>query len=145
MAASSSDTKVLLCRNIYTVANIWKKVSIWLLVENKEAKVQFGFFLHPSVIRLLEHKLWIAIFIAIIAISSALYNVPGNHQFIVSAIRANLWFCVYWVGLGVLSSVGLGTGLHTFLLYLGPHIASVTLAAYECNSLQFPSPPYPDE
>lgn len=55
------------------------------------------------------------------------------------------WWCVYWVGLGVLSSVGLGTGLHTFLLYLGPHIASVTLAAYECRSLNFPEPPYPDE
>jgi vacuole membrane protein 1 len=60
-------------------------------------------------------------------------------------VRANIFFIVYWVGLGVLSSVGLGTGLHTFLLYLGPHIASVTLAAYECNSLNFPSPPYPDE
>ena len=55
-----------------------------------------------------------------------------------------LW-CLYWVGLGVLSSVGLGTGLHTFLLYLGPHIAAVTLAAYECESLDFPEPPYPDE
>jgi hypothetical protein len=28
-----------------------------------------------------------------------------------------LW-CSYWIGLGILSSVGLGTGLHTFLLYL---------------------------
>lgn len=27
----------------------------------------------------------------------------------------------------------------------GPHIASVTLAAWECNSLDFPEPPYPDE
>ena len=27
-------------------------------------------------------------------------------------------WCAYWVGLGILSSVGLGTGLHTFLLYL---------------------------
>jgi len=55
-----------------------------------------------------------------------------------------LMWCLWWVGLGVLSSVGLGTGLHTFLLYLGPHIASVTLAAYECGSTDFPSPPYPD-
>ena len=47
--------------------------------------------------------------------------------------------------LGILSSVGLGTGLHTFLLYLGPHIASVTMAAYACGSLDFPQPPYPDE
>lgn len=31
--------------------------------------------------------------------------------------KRTLW-CAYWVGLGILSSVGLGTGLHTFLLYL---------------------------
>ncbi|KAF6025057.1 VMP1 [Bugula neritina] len=43
-----------------------------------------------------------------------------------------------------MSSVGLGTGLHTFVLYLGPFIAKVTLAAYECKSLDFPQPPYPD-
>ena len=54
-----------------------------------------------------------------------------------------LAWCGWWVGLGILSSVGLGTGLHTFLLYLGPHIAAVTMAAYECNSLEFPQPPYP--
>ncbi|XP_038563959.1 vacuole membrane protein 1-like isoform X2 [Micropterus salmoides] len=58
--------------------------------------------------------------------------------------KKSLW-CAYWVGLGILSSVGLGTGLHTFLLYLGPHIASVTLAAYECGSVDFPEPPYPDQ
>ncbi|XP_023197919.1 vacuole membrane protein 1 isoform X2 [Xiphophorus maculatus] len=58
--------------------------------------------------------------------------------------KKTLW-CAYWVGLGILSSVGLGTGLHTFLLYLGPHIAAVTLAAYECGSVEFPEPPYPDQ
>ena len=26
----------------------------------------------------------------------------------------------------------------------GPHIAAVTLAAYECQSTDFPQPPYPD-
>lgn len=30
-------------------------------------------------------------------------------------------------------------------LYQGPHIASVTLAAYECGSTDFPEPPYPDQ
>lgn len=37
--------------------------------------------------------------------------------------------------LGVASSIGLGTGLHTFVLYLGPHIAQVTLVAYECQGI----------
>jgi len=39
--------------------------------------------------------------------------------------------------LGVLSSIGLGTGLHTFVLFLGPHIAEVTAAAYTCGNLNF--------
>ncbi len=37
------------------------------------------------------------------------------------------FFVIWWVGLGVASSIGFGTGLHTFLLYLGPHIAKVIL------------------
>ena len=44
-------------------------------------------------------------------------------------------FALYWIGLGVLSSVGFGSGLHTFILYLGPHIAKVVLVANECNAL----------
>lgn len=44
---------------------------------------------------------------------------------------------VYWIFLGVLSSIGLGTGLHTFVLYLGPFIAKVTLAATVCGSVDF--------
>ncbi|KAF5307405.1 hypothetical protein FQR65_LT06919 [Abscondita terminalis] len=69
----------------------------------------------------------------------------GPHQAVVQEVYKQMLWCLYWTGLGILSSVGLGTGLHTFLLYLGPHIAKVTLAAYECDSLNFPEPPYPDE
>lgn len=76
---------------------------------------------------------------------STLCFVPGSHQQIIQLVKSKGLFIIYWTGLGVLSSVGLGTGLHTFILYLGPHIASVTLAAYECNSLDFPEPPYPNE
>jgi membrane protein YqaA with SNARE-associated domain len=34
---------------------------------------------------------------------------------------------MYWMILGVLSSIGLGTGLHTFILYLAPHIIATTV------------------
>ena len=44
-------------------------------------------------------------------------------------------FFFYWLCLGIASTIGLGTGFHTFILYLGPHIVQVTLAAYECNSI----------
>ena len=46
-----------------------------------------------------------------------------------------LFFAFYWIGLGIASSIGLGTGLHTFILYLGPHIVRVVLAANECNRI----------
>ncbi|XP_063613122.1 vacuole membrane protein 1-like isoform X1 [Penaeus indicus] len=73
------------------------------------------------------------------------YKTPGPHQLLFQRVENQFWWCAWWVWLGILSSVGLGTGLHTFLLYLGPHIASVTMAAYTCNSVDFPSPPYPDD
>jgi hypothetical protein len=43
----------------------------------------------------------------------------------------------WWLLMGVVSSVGLGTGLHTFILFLGPFIAQNTITAYNCNSLNF--------
>ena len=82
---------------------------------------------------------------SIIASYGVFRRTAGPHSsFLESFEKQSLW-CLYWIGLGVLSSIGLGSGLHTFLLYLGPHIASVTLAANLCKSLDFPSPPYPDE
>ncbi|EDW45743.1 vacuole membrane protein 1 [Drosophila sechellia] len=95
--------------------------------------------------RLVQQRFLLATLIVLSIVFSVIYKIDGPHQFAIEFVRRNTWFFVYWLGLGVLSSVGLGTGLHTFLLYLGPHIASVTLAAYECNSLRFPQPPYPDD
>lgn len=47
-----------------------------------------------------------------------------------------LWYS-WWLLLGVASSIGMGTGLHTFVLFLGPHVAKVTLNAYQCGNLDF--------
>ncbi|XP_076832622.1 vacuole membrane protein 1 [Brachyhypopomus gauderio] len=93
-------------------------------------------------------KLWqrrwaVFLILVLLSVFSAAYSIEGAHQKHVQYLENRVLWCAYWVGLGILSSVGLGTGLHTFLLYLGPHIASVTLAAYECGSVDFPEPPYP--
>ncbi|KAK6296006.1 hypothetical protein J4Q44_G00337190 [Coregonus suidteri] len=95
-------------------------------------------------------KLWrqrgtVFLFLVLCSLFSLAYSTEGAHQKYVQYLEKRFLWCAYWVGLGILSSVGLGTGLHTFLLYLGPHIASVTLAAYECGSTDFPEPPYPDQ
>ncbi|ORY39100.1 hypothetical protein BCR33DRAFT_853659 [Rhizoclosmatium globosum] len=47
-----------------------------------------------------------------------------------------LWL-VWWILLGIASSIGLGTGLHTFILFLGPWIAKVTITAYSLQTLAF--------
>jgi len=51
------------------------------------------------------------------------------------------WLEVRWAGwcfvLGVLSSIGLGTGMHSGLLFLFPFIAEVCLAASVCESSDF--------
>uniref|UniRef100_A0A453B993 Vacuole membrane protein 1 n=1 Tax=Aegilops tauschii subsp. strangulata TaxID=200361 RepID=A0A453B993_AEGTS len=56
-----------------------------------------------------------------------------------------LWYArfgLWWVILGVASSIGLGSGLHTFVLYLGPHIALFTMKAVQCGRVDLKSAPY---
>lgn len=114
--------------------------------------VTLHYFLLETLITLKEwaSKLWrrrgsVFLFLILCSLFSLAYSVEGAHQKFVQYLEKRFLWCAYWLGLGILSSVGLGTGLHTFLLYLGPHIASVTLAAYECGSTDFPEPPYPDQ
>ncbi|XWS64540.1 hypothetical protein CRYUN_Cryun05aG0012800 [Craigia yunnanensis] len=51
-------------------------------------------------------------------------------------------FGVWWLALGVASSIGLGSGLHTFVLYLGPHIAFLTIKAVQCGRVDLKSALY---
>ena len=44
-------------------------------------------------------------------------------------------FFGFWTGLGILSSIGLGSGLHTFILYLGPKVARFVMASQECGNI----------
>ncbi|XP_014672330.1 PREDICTED: vacuole membrane protein 1-like isoform X2 [Priapulus caudatus] len=101
--------------------------------------------IHDYGIRLWQNRLTVLVMLLSLASFYVTYHVGGPHQKYVESVRTVFLWSAYWLGLGVLSSVGLGTGLHTFLLYLGPHIAAVTLAAYECETVKFPEPPYPDD
>ena len=48
------------------------------------------------------------------------------------------WQC-RWVGLGILSSIGLGSGLQSGVLFLFPHIIKTCLAAQTCKTVDFVS------
>jgi len=122
--------------------------------ERKENRKELKFLLHPvkviktflyvvaetgtSAIRYFSKKPLLLFFITLfISLIVSVVYIPGEHQKLVGNYSDFLSICIWWVGLGVLSSVGLGTGLHTFVLYLGPFIAKTTLAATEWNSLDF--------
>ena len=60
--------------------------------------------------------------------------IPSVEPYIEKADEIML-FCGFWIGLGILSSIGLGTGLHTFVLYLAPKIIRLVTASYECDAV----------
>ncbi|XP_044286076.1 vacuole membrane protein 1 isoform X2 [Varanus komodoensis] len=120
---------------------LWKKPLLTLQYFSLETFIN----LKEWTIKLWHRRSIVVSLLVLLAVLTSAYYIEGAHQQYVLYMEKKLLWCAYWVGLGILSSVGLGTGLHTFLLYLGPHIASVTLAAYECNSVDFPEPPYPDQ
>ncbi|KAI5658808.1 hypothetical protein M9H77_27601 [Catharanthus roseus] len=53
-----------------------------------------------------------------------------------------LQFGMWWLALGVASSIGLGSGLHTFVLYLGPHIALFSMKCVQCGRIDVKAAPY---
>uniref|UniRef100_A0AC34FXL1 Vacuole membrane protein 1 n=1 Tax=Panagrolaimus sp. ES5 TaxID=591445 RepID=A0AC34FXL1_9BILA len=124
-----------------------QKIVIW----RRPFLTTYYFFLElfwlciDGLIALYNHKKTVLITLFSAGVSIYLYYLPGEHQRYIQPLEKKVLWWLYWIGLGVLSSIGLGSGLHTFVLYLAPHIARVTLAAYECGSLNFPEPPYPDD
>ncbi|KAI9503337.1 hypothetical protein BX070DRAFT_235032 [Coemansia spiralis] len=86
---------------------------------------------------IVQYPLTLAYSIALGSIYTALHFVAGPHVEIFRRADAWVGWHLYWIILGVLSSIGLGAGLHTFVLFLGPHIARVTLTAHECSSTSF--------
>lgn len=95
--------------------------------------------------QLVVYKKYLLLVLFLSLLYTYLNQLQGSHQPLIQQCNKQVLWSLYWLGLGILSSIGLGTGLHTFLLYLGPHIAAVTLAAFECRSLNFLEPPYPNE
>jgi len=69
--------------------------------------------------------------------------IPGPHRTLAVQAAPHVYWYGYWIWLGILSSVGFGSGLHTFVLFLAPFILRVAAAGRACGGLAFPAPPYP--
>ncbi len=70
----------------------------------------------------------------ILFLMSGMFPLVQNYR---EMLINGLKYITWWLGLGILSSIGLGTGMHTGLLFLFPHIMYVCMAAEECKSLNF--------
>ncbi|KZV53169.1 vacuole membrane protein 1-like, partial [Dorcoceras hygrometricum] len=100
-------------------------------------------YLKRSVAYLLSHGLWLLLLSTIPVIFGVLLaTIGGPHEKHVEEIIRYMRFGLWWVALGVASSIGLGSGLHTFVLYLGPHIALFTIKAMQCGRIDIKSAPY---
>ena len=76
----------------------------------------------------LKSRMYSMIFAAFLYIVMMFY-LPLLHSYII--------FTVYWIGLGVLSTIGLGTGMHTGIFFLFPFIISIKDVALECGTTNF--------
>ncbi|KAJ3269996.1 Vacuolar membrane protease [Terramyces sp. JEL0728] len=96
------------------------------------------------VFRLFQNVIQVTVFLSLLFVIYILYYTDGGHQEVFFTNRKTfqvvegflVWYG-WWVGLGIASSVGLGTGLHTFVLFLAPLIVQTTVTAYSCQSLDF--------
>lgn len=87
---------------------------------------------------------WLFLLIALLstALGVTFLTVKGPHEKHMDELLRYIRFGLWWVGLGVASSIGLGSGLHTFVLYLGPHIAFFTIKATQCGRIDLKGAPY---
>uniref|UniRef100_A0A7N0T7R4 Vacuole membrane protein KMS1 n=1 Tax=Kalanchoe fedtschenkoi TaxID=63787 RepID=A0A7N0T7R4_KALFE len=100
-------------------------------------------YMKKSTSYLLAKGGWHLLIITLIgAVVVFLLAMDGPHEKHIEELRHYVWFVFWWVALGVASSIGLGSGLHTFVLYLGPHIAFFTIKAMQCGRVDLKSAPY---
>ncbi|CAD7700924.1 unnamed protein product [Ostreobium quekettii] len=85
------------------------------------------FFSHPITIYLLAPA---------VAAHVALKQ-TGYGAILTAEIDAWALYALWWIGLGILSSIGFGSGMHSGLLFLFPHILKVALAAEVCDGVNF--------
>ncbi|CAD5192160.1 vacuole membrane protein KMS1 [Musa acuminata AAA Group] len=91
-------------------------------------------YLRQTLLYVLRKGDWlVALTILVTALGLFLVNGDVSNEKHVQEFLNYATFGLWWIALGVTSSIGLGSGLHTFVLYLGPHIAFFTIKAMNCG------------
>lgn len=90
-------------------------------------------------LRCITHPIFIYLFIPCLSVWYVLDHIQGPHSIILNNIEFGIEFVVWWLGLGIFSSIGLGSGLQSGVLFMFPHIFKVVFAANTCKTLDFDS------
>ncbi|CAN8306199.1 unnamed protein product [Cochlearia groenlandica] len=100
-------------------------------------------YVRKSISYLLANGGWLLLLSSLfVALSALLVTIDGPHVKHLEELSEYIRFGLWWIFLGVASSIGLGSGLHTFVLYLGPHIALFTIKAMTCGRIDLKSAIY---
>ncbi|ELP88252.1 transmembrane protein, putative [Entamoeba invadens IP1] len=123
--------------------DIEKTTTLTLLSHPITTLQYFCQYIFRQVNRLVQFsiKSWAINILAIFVLTHVIISFvePEFLEFYLYPTNFVIKYVIWWFGLGVLSSVGLGTGMHTGLLFLFPHILHVCLAATGCRSMEFTS------
>lgn len=123
----------------------WRKDCENLTLWKQPLKTTYVFFaaLSSFTYKLLmfvfSHSLFIWAFLPLAAVWVAAEWNPGPHTQYVKEVDFVFEYIAWWVGLGILSSIGLGSGLQTGVLFMFPHIIKVCLTAEMCGTTNFES------
>lgn len=98
-----------------------------------------SYLVYESAKYIVLHRFFLFVFLPVFCLYAILDRIPGHYTETLNNLEFAVEFSIWWIGLGVLSSVGLGSGLQSGVLFLFPHIFKVCLAARTCNTLDFES------
>jgi hypothetical protein len=114
---------------------LWQRPFSTLYVFSSAA----AFFIYQFILHVLNHPIFLRLFVPVLFFWVFATLVPGVYTPFVNSVEFAVEYVVWWVGLGILSSIGLGSGLQTGVLFLFPHILKVCLTAESCKTVDFDS------
>lgn len=142
-AATAQEIETL--ARITELENKWRRECERLTLWQRPLKTIYLFcaatanFMYKLLLFIVGHSvfLWVCLPIGIAWILAETF--PGEHTEYIQTVDFVVEYVAWWVGLGILSSIGLGSGLQTGVLFMFPHIIKVCLTAEACKTTNFES------
>eukprot|EP01060_Flectonema_neradi_P013036 TRINITY_DN1981_c0_g3_i1.p1 TRINITY_DN1981_c0_g3~~TRINITY_DN1981_c0_g3_i1.p1 ORF type:complete len:506 (+),score=59.74 TRINITY_DN1981_c0_g3_i1:658-2175(+) len=127
------------CRDAMEAAStercsVWRDPGRVLVYSSISITSQAGALLRKAV----THPAFIKIAIpSFLFYAYTLYILEGPHREYLYSFNRAVQDGLFWIILGIASSVGFGSGMHSGILFLFPHIYKVCMAADDCGNLDF--------